>query len=206
MEINQCSICLEDIEEDHVLKILSCGHKLHFRCYKKIVYRHNNFFINCPLCRKVNTDVSKPYDDVEKNIKILCSQRIGKERCICTTKKGTICKNKGRLLNYGMCHQHNKDILKKEYYPLMLRYMYLILSQRSKWESKLYYFDIGKKLIMERFKPDSNIDELMGCFYEYFATSENGKNNHIIGMYDYFNIEKPSKEWIDFCSDRFILL
>ena len=48
----------------------------------------------------------------------------------------------------------------------MLRYMYLILSQRSKWESKLYYFDIGKKLIMERFKPDSNIDELMGCFYE----------------------------------------
>ena len=201
---NQCSICLEDIEDDHVIKTLSCGHKLHFRCYTKVVYRHNNFFINCPLCREVNKDVKKPYNDDRKNIAILCSQKIGKLRCSCKTKNGNICKHKSRLLNYGMCYQHNKDILREEYYPLMIRYMYLILSQKSKWENKLYYFDIGKKLLIKKLKPDSDIEELLGFFYEYFANKD--KKNHLLEMYDYFNIEKPPEYWIKFCSERYILI
>ena len=141
-----CSICLENFEEDQIIKTLSCNHKLHYRCYISIVFREN-LFINCPICRVTNTNVEKPNVSSKRNIELLCSQGVGKVSCTCRTKKGNECKNKSRLLNYGMCYNHNKDILKKDKYPLMESYMYLILSQRNSWTAKLHLFDIGKKLI-----------------------------------------------------------
>ena len=65
--IETCSICLDLIKEDHVQKILTCGHSLHFRCFVRMVYRNINVFIACPVCRVVNKDVTKPFSDPEKN-------------------------------------------------------------------------------------------------------------------------------------------
>ena len=127
---NICSICLNPLERDHVKKTLSCGHEFHYRCFINIVYREKNIFIQCPLCRRVNEDTSKPFNNPEKNLRILCSRKVGKVRCVCRTKKGTVCKRKAKLFNYGMCYQHNPNVLKKELYPLMDKYTHFILCQR----------------------------------------------------------------------------
>ena len=199
----ECAICLSDIDKNHIIKKLSCGHCFHYRCFTRIVFRNENMYILCPLCRKINIDVTKPLNDAKRNIQLLCSQKVGKERCICTTKKGTLCKNKSRILNYGMCYQHNKEILHTDMYPLMVTYMMMILSQRSKWSKKIIYFDIGKKLLIHRFNKDSAIEELMNCFYEYFSVN---KNHTLMEIYDYYQFKKPSDEWLNYCSEKHILI
>ena len=92
-----CCICLDEMNEDQYHKKLSCGHMLHFKCFKGLVFRRN-LFISCPICRDVNTNIDKPSDDPETNIRLLCSSRVGKVRCLCRTKRGTICKRKSKLL------------------------------------------------------------------------------------------------------------
>ena len=77
-------------EDDHVEKTLSCGHKFHYRCFMNIIHRSKNIFIECPLCRRVNDDISKPFTDPEKNLHLICARKVGKVRCICKTKNGTI--------------------------------------------------------------------------------------------------------------------
>lgn len=194
-----CSICLDNFEEDHIIKNLSCNHKLHYRCYISIVFR-DNLFINCPICRVMNTNVEKPNISAESNIKLLCSQGVGKINCSCKTKKGNECKNKSRLLNYGMCHKHNTNILKNNKYSLMERYMYLILSQRNSWTAKIYLFDIGKKIII-KYDIDKT-EDIMMKFYEYFSISETRVIKDYNKLYDYFDIEKPNENWLTYCKDR----
>lgn len=194
-----CSICLENFEEDHIIKTLSCNHKLHYRCYISIVFREN-IFIQCPICRTRNTNVEKPKVSPKRNIELLCSQGVGKINCSCKTKKGHECKNKSRLLNYGMCHNHNTNILKKDKYPLMESYMYLILSQRNSWNAKIQLFDIGKKLII-KFNMNS-LEDIMMRFYEYFSISDTRIIKDYNELYDYFDIEKPNENWLNYCKDR----
>ena len=50
-----------------------------------------------------------------------------------------------KLLNYGYCHVHNKEILQENFYPLMERYIYLIMCQKNTFRTKLYLIDLGKK-------------------------------------------------------------
>ena len=68
-------------------------------------------------------------------------------------------------MNYGFCHQHNKNVLKKEMYPLMERYMIFILCQRNNWLSKVYLFDIGKKLIIKYAKPTTHTEDISGWVF-----------------------------------------
>ncbi len=47
-----CAICFDELESDLIdsLTVMSCGHTLHTKCYKKLV----KFLINkCPLCREI---------------------------------------------------------------------------------------------------------------------------------------------------------
>ena len=111
--MEDCSICLCEIEKDHVIKKLSCGHIFHHRCFIDMVFRNKNMFIPCPLCREINTNIDKPLKTAEDNIRLLCSPKVGKVRCICNLKNGNRCKNKPVLMNYGKCYSHSKNILKK---------------------------------------------------------------------------------------------
>ena len=54
---NTCPVCLDTIKE-YDGKILSCNHKIHEKCYIDIVKR-GNYFIKCPMCRNVNTNMKK---------------------------------------------------------------------------------------------------------------------------------------------------
>ena len=204
--MDDCPLCLEPIETDHVKKTLSCGHRLHFRCFIQIVYRQVNMFISCPICRMVNEDTSKPYTDPEKNLRILCSRKVGKVRCICKTKKGTVCKRKGVLFNYGMCTQHHPNVLKKEYYPLMEKYIYFILCQRYNFLSRLYSIDIGKKLIIKYANKDTSIEDILVYWLKYITMQDEKYIKDYSKVYEYYDLEKPDKSWINYCSKNYNLL
>ena len=126
--MDNCPICLCEMKDNQVIKTLSCDHKLHYCCFNKYVLHHNNFFIDCPLCREMNSNVEKPFKkEHKKNIQMIIPEGVGKIRCVCNNNNGLRCKNKSLLMNYGKCYTHNKKILKKEYYRLFSDYLYHIL-------------------------------------------------------------------------------
>ena len=201
-----CPICLNDIQDNHIYKQLSCGHKLHYRCYLKMVYSGKNYFINCPLCREINLDISRPTNDVEKNLRLFFSQGVGKVRCLAKTKQGKVCKRKSCLMNYGFCHQHNKNVLKKEMYPLMERYMNFILCQRNNWLSKIYLFDIGKKLIIRYWTEDTQTEDILAYFYKYLTVKNINFIKNYNEMYEYYGLETPYNGWVNYCLKKYVLI
>ena len=91
--MDTCSICLEEIKSNHITKTLSCNHKFHFCCFKKLVYHNGNFFIDCPLCRNMNHNIDFPIkDDHRRNILLMCNGGVGNLYCSCTNKNGKKCK------------------------------------------------------------------------------------------------------------------
>ena len=204
--MDDCPICYETIETDHVKKVLTCGHVFHYRCFLKIVYRGINLFISCPICRRINEDISKPYTDPEKNIRILCSSKVGKVRCLCRTKNGTICKRKARLFNYGMCTQHNPNVLKKEFYPLMEKYLYFIMCQRYNMRSRLYSIDLGKKLIMKYATSKTQIEDILIYWLKYITINKEKNIRDYNHVYDYYDLEKPDELWINHCTNNYIII
>ena len=200
--MNECSICLNEIEDDHVEKTLSCGHKFHYRCFMNIIHRSKNIFIECPLCRRVNDDISKPFTDPERNLHLICARKVGKVRCICKTKNDTICKRKSKLFNYGMCHQHHKNVLKKEHYPLMEKYIDFILCQRYNFTTRLYSIDIGKKIILKYCNKDSELQDILFYWFKYLSIRKITFISDYNDMYEFYNLEKPPKNWLKYCIKR----
>ncbi len=197
-----CSICIKDIKENETKKVLSCNHVFHYKCFIKVVYHNKNFFIHCPLCRRMNDNVSKPFTEPIDNIKILCSKN--NSRCKCMTKNNRRCKRKSVLLNYGYCQQHNTSVLKKEYYPLMERYLYYILIQRNTFPNKLQLFDIGKKLIMKFCNENTSIEELFSYFYKYFSFKNISYIKDYDDLYEFYDLEIPPLDWITDCLNNVI--
>lgn len=200
-----CSICLNVIDSEHIIKELSCGHKLHYRCYIRYVYR-KNLFIECPLCRKININIDKPVNDPFRNIQLICSQKVGKVRCGCRTLKGYICKKKSRILNYGRCYHHNKEILRRDKYSLMVEYIYIILSQNNSWKSKVYLLDIGKKIIIKNGTNSININNILMKFYEYFSIKKTNIIKDYNEIYEYLDIEQPPIDWLNYCISNYIII
>lgn len=206
---DQCPVCLDDLSlfyksKEDIKKTLSCGHSLHFKCYRELVFRGLNFFIECPLCRQINDNIEKPFKIPEDNLKIFYSKESTTKRCACSNKNGKKCKNKASLFNYGMCYQHHKNILPKEKYPLMEKYIYLIMCQRNNWFSKIHLFDIGKKIIIH--KNVGNIEEIMFYFYKYINLNGLKSIQDYYRMYDYYELERPKLPWINYCFKNHIML
>ena len=44
-----CSICLENMDNQYVIKIKNCSHSYHHKCLKLWICKSDN----CPLCRKL---------------------------------------------------------------------------------------------------------------------------------------------------------
>ena len=203
---NTCPICLEEMKES---KLLSCNHRIHDKCYIDLVKR-GNIFIKCPMCRETNTSIDRDKSEYKKNIcKLLVN--VNKDgtmkKCICKTKEGKACKNNAIILNYGKCKAHNKETLNDSELILMEKYMYLILSQRNSWLSKIFLFDTGKKLILKYKLKD--IDELMVKYYEFFSVVLKDGDIFIKNydkFYEYYELERPEKDWIKKCKREHILI
>ena len=204
-----CSVCLEEIKENQILKTLSCGHKYHFNCFKKMVYHNNNFYIKCPMCREVNHNIEKPFiNDNKLNILSMCHMGVGKLKCNGYTLKGERCKNKSTLMNYGKCHIHNKNMLKKEDYRLFSDYLYHILCSNYRWKTKIYLIDVGKKIIDKFLNDKSEVHEILQYYYRYLNDEDFHINEefYMNGIYEYYNLEKASKNWVDYCINKNVII
>ena len=205
--MDTCCICLQDLKENDQIKDLSCNHKLHFDCYMLYLgSKERKHFINCPLCRNLNTDVSIPGDTPKEKIQNLCQKSC---RCLGITKSGLRCKNKSSLLNYGYCRSHNKEVLETDkHYDLMFRYINLNMYSPQSWKTRLVLVDIAKKLII-KFKIE-NIEDIM---YYLFRSFEEQKQTNTLNeviknerfIYEYYELESPPHEWIAKCLELKIL-
>ena len=204
-----CPICLDELQEHHIIKTLSCNHKFHFNCFKKLVYQKKNFYISCPMCRGINTCTKKPFKDNHKeNIKSLLHQGIRTNKCVCNTKSGLQCKNKPILMNYGKCYIHNKNILDKKYYRLYSEYLYFIFCLNYNWLTLIYLIDVGKKIIIKFLNEDSQVHEVLQYYYRYLNIKNKGNNNdfYMNGIYEYYDLEKYSRSWLDYCINKNIII
>ena len=128
------------------------------------------------------------------------------KKCNCKTKTGIACKNTSTILNYGKCNIHGKNILAEKDLVLMERYIYVILSQRNGWLSKVFLFDSGKKLLI---KYDiKELDDLLVKYYEFFSVILKDGDIFIRNynkFYEYYGIELPEKDWLKKCKDNYVL-
>lgn len=207
MENNDvCSVCLEDLNKN-TIKELSCGHKIHFKCFFSIVMR-KNFFIKCPLCREINNNIDKPHSDSNKILLEYVNNKDSKgiKRCICKTKNGRKCKNKTKIMNYGMCHIHNSDYLDEKLYDIMESYLSLILLQRGSIETKIWLFDMGKKLIMKFCNEKSTVADILSKYYEFYSIELNNGETIVREyekFYNYYGLKLPDKRWMEECKENY---
>lgn len=203
----ECSICLEKINPDKEYK-LTCNHSFHIKCYRACVFSNSlNIFIDCPLCRGFNYNNSKLSDDSSENLKFFCYSG----RCCHETKEGKRCKNKSSILNYGFCYIHNKEILPKDKYELMVDFIYWMLEGNNKCETKLTMIDITKKLLIQN--PDimklSEILTYFYRFYHYYKKEEDLRGQSPLirrqEMYRYYDLELVEEEWHKRCLDKRII-
>lgn len=203
-----CSICLVTMK-NKTIKTLSCGHNFHYECILQLVMR-KNFFIKCPLCRTDNKDTKFPHNDCKMNLCEVVSNNTknGLQRCSCKTLDGRKCKNKAKLLNYGMCHIHNKSFIHENFYPLITEYINLILLQRSGIMTKIFLIDMGKKIIMKYCDENSTISDIFSKYYEFFSIILDDGDTIVKEykrFYDYYGLELPEKEWLIKCKENYII-
>lgn len=207
--MEQCIICLEEIKPGMITKKFSCDckTKYHYCCFKKMVYKNENFFVECPLCRKKNTNVDYPTNNFKKNILLMLHPALSQNiKCCCKTKTGRKCRLKAGIMNYGYCHIHNNEILKENHYELFQKWLYYIFQTNYKWVSILYLLDFGKKIIIHKLNEKNKnygIESILHYLYRYINVSDNCIiSTHMERIYDYYNLEKPPQKWLRYCIDK----
>ena len=205
---DKCPICLNNIDKrNNIKKKLSCGHSLHFCCFRDLIYhKNNNYFIKCPICRRRNINIDNIYKESIDNIKILCSNKLNTMNCLYKINGKRRCKRKPYLLNYGYCYQHHKDILKEDKYELMLKFIYLILCQRNSIFTRLQIIDLGKQIIIHRCNSNSDIDDVMFYFYKFLNINDIRSIQDYSEMYKFYNLKKPEPNWFRYCIKNSILI
>lgn len=58
---NQCSVCLETIQQDETVVTLGCHHTFHFHCIERWCSSHNS----CPVCRSVIEEQEETIPNVQ---------------------------------------------------------------------------------------------------------------------------------------------
>ena len=197
-----CCICLDLINGSSIIQKLSCNHKMHHKCFFQLVINKSTKFIDCPLCRKINYNVNWPTVSLNKILHMCC---MSSNRCIHENKEGVRCTNKPHFFNYGYCHNHSKNILKKKHYKIFLTYLNYIFTNNIKhrWYTKVYFIDMAKKLII---KYDiKRFDKLLYYFFKYFKENENNEVTNPSAFYKQYNIEPPDKKWVTLCKNKKII-
>jgi hypothetical protein len=193
-----CAICLEEMTPEQDVCSLSCDHTFHRGCYRILVLQTGHTFVKCPLCREMNTKHPRvPEKSAGENLK-LWFQEGG--RCCAKTKKGTRCTRKARFLNNGCCATHNKNILPADKYQVYSEYVWYTLGSTNYWSTKMYMFDISRKLLVAH--PEiSSLYEIHHYMLRYFQHCHHGgmtesEKSNPKKIYIYYDIPFPSKTWI----------
>ena len=74
-ETKICSICMEEIQPNQIVRVLNCGHQYHHQCIDKWFIQHKS----CPYCREIfnknnNLEINRVPDT---NLKIINITVIG---------------------------------------------------------------------------------------------------------------------------------
>ena len=203
-EIETCCICLEELNENNTIKYLSCDHKIHFKCYTKLSYNDSTFFIKCPLCRVKNLNTDKPFIKNKHNLLALCSDGVGRRKCLGINKNGSPCQNHSYMFNYGLCHVHNKNILNRRYHRIFLIYFYYLLTYNKKgWKTKLYMLDMAKKLIIKH--DIHKLEDIILIFTTYFERYNYTNEGTPERFYTDNHLTIPDKRWINYCFRKKII-
>ena len=67
LEIDECSICLEPLDNKFQIYILECRHQFHTTCLKEW-YKNSKLGYNCPMCNEIKDIVN-----VSENSNEICS-------------------------------------------------------------------------------------------------------------------------------------
>ena len=187
-----CSICLDTLDNQKTYK-LSCGHIFHLKCYLNCVYANNcNIFIKCPLCRELNINHKRPYEDIIDNLKIWTHL----ERCKCKTKSGKRCKKKSVLFNNGRCAIHQKP-LAKDKYNLMCDYIYYLIQSNNNTSTKIGMIDIGSKLCI-KYPHLDKIQDILHYFFRFYYYNDQESIVNKLKIYDYYELDKD-EDHTDIC-------
>jgi hypothetical protein len=180
----ECSICLDSLNNRKTYK-LSCGHEFHLKCYINCVYTNNcNIFIKCPLCRELNINIEKPYDNSYDNLKIWTHL----ERCKCQTKSGKRCKKRAVLLNNGNCAIHQKP-MPKDKYDLICDLVYYLIQSNNIISTKISMIDIGSKLCI-KYPHLNNIQDILHFFFQFYYYNDQENIVNKVKIYDYYELSK----------------
>ncbi len=196
MEI--CSICHDTMKPTDSLFTLSCGHVYHHKCIRGWIFQTSHSFVECPLCRTMNHGRLKQNDlSAKDNLQLWFHKD---KRCICTTKKGLRCKHPSLFMNGGCCHIHGKNPLHATQYALYLDYFEYVMETTNHWITKIYMLDISRRLLNTQ-KDICSVQELQHYFLRFFhmchyeKMSPADQSNPRI-MYNYYDIQYPTKEWV----------
>ena len=204
----ECSICLEELNDKKTIFTLSCNHKLHYQCFLKYVYQKNNIYIDCPLCREMNTNNKSPLDDPKEGLKELLLLSPKNKRCCQITQSGKRCKKNSSLMNSGYCSVHHKNILPEIKYDLMNRYILYILQINSRWYTKIHMIDFIKKILI-KYPEIKTLDEVLTYGWRYkFHRQKMALENETIERCDineYYGLDDPTEEWIHKCMEDKII-
>ena len=193
-----CSICLSSLENTKTYK-LSCGHEFHTVCYQKCVYNNNfNLFIKCPLCRELNINTLKPYDNTLDNLK--CWTQL--ERCKCKTISGKRCKKRSVLFNNGKCAVHQKP-LPKDKYNIMCDLIYYLMQSNNNLSTKMGMINIGSKLC-NKYPHLDKIQDILHYFFRFYYYNNQESVVNKLKIYDYYELYKD-EEYNDKCMKLQIL-
>lgn len=198
-----CCICLDDINKTDIVQKFTCGHEIHHKCYFQLVINNCTKFVECPLCRKINYNTEWPS---KCNNKILHNCCMTSGRCVHRYENGDRCKNVPHFFNYGYCHNHNKNILKKKNYGIFLSYINYLFTNNTpqKWYTKLLLIDMAKKLIIKN--NIKKLENLLNIFFVYFKENENKPNSNPNDFYKKHGLETPDREWIQLCKNKRIII
>lgn len=197
----ECSICLETINENNKFK-LSCDHEIHYKCFLSLIMKTNStIFINCPLCRNINTNNERPFKNIIDNLNLFTNKN---KRCKCLTKKGIKCKNKSLFMNNYMCRIHNKEVLPVNKYKLIEDFIFYLLEVQNKIKTKIYMIDIAKKLIIKN-QEIEKIQDILYYFFRYYHLNDKEKIVRYNDMYEYYNLKPPPEDWLENCIKNTIL-
>ena len=196
----ECSICLETIKENESFK-LSCNHEIHYKCFLSLLIKTNStIFINCPLCRTINTNNKRPSEDTIENLNFFTKI----SRCSCITKNGKKCKKKSSYMNNGMCKIHNKETIQSDKYNLMEDFIFYLLEVQNTIRTKIYMIDIAKKLLI-KYPEIEKIQDILHYFFRYFHINDKNKIVKYQDMYEYYNLILPPDDWLENCVKNNVL-
>ena len=69
--------------------------------------------------------------------------------------------------------------------------------------------DVGKKIIIKYLNEEDQVQKILEYYYRYLNDKNYRKdkdNFYMNGIYEYYNLEKVSKSWMDYCINKNVII